>query len=368
MISSEVQRTLVKSPPELWAEISDPESLARHLGEFGEIRITRVEPEQRVDWQAGDTSGSVVIKPSGWGTKVKLTVTRELAEPPAVPADGVELLPAPDPGIGPERKPQPEPPTELEPIPELEPAAELEPAPEFETETEPELAEPQELANDDDFADELEEDEDELAEEGELEPEVEAEAEADDAAAERLSDGFAEEQPAAYEPRRGFFARLFGRRRRTPATDPQTFDVAAPGELGDDPSTAEDDASSAAQAPQPYNALAVWASQIDSGGDVVDDDSIAHEYAAEAFTQPEPEPAPTGSEASAPVAQAATGTEDDADADGANEAARDSEGGASDISAEIRAAEEVAAEEVTAVLSGVLDRLGAAHHRPFSRA
>ncbi|HEY2571608.1 MAG TPA: hypothetical protein VGI27_09040, partial [Solirubrobacteraceae bacterium] len=78
MISSEVQRTLVKSPPELWAEISDPASLARHLGEFGEIRITRVEPEQRVEWQAGDTTGSVVIKPSGWGTKVKLTVTREL--------------------------------------------------------------------------------------------------------------------------------------------------------------------------------------------------------------------------------------------------------------------------------------------------
>ena len=39
-----------------------------------------------------------------------------------------------------------------------------------------------------------------------------------------------------------------------------------------------------------------------------------------------------------------------------------------DISAQIRAAEEVAAEEVTAVLSGVLDRLGAAHHRPFSRS
>jgi hypothetical protein len=35
---------------------------------------------------------------------------------------------------------------------------------------------------------------------------------------------------------------------------------------------------------------------------------------------------------------------------------------------ESRAAEELAAEEVTAVLSGVLDRLGAAHHRPFSRA
>jgi hypothetical protein len=39
-----------------------------------------------------------------------------------------------------------------------------------------------------------------------------------------------------------------------------------------------------------------------------------------------------------------------------------------DISAELMAAEEVAAEEVTAVLTAVLDRLGAAHHRPFSRA
>ena len=99
MISSEVQRTLVKSPPELWAEISDPASLARHLGEFGEIRITRVEPEQRVEWEAGDTSGSVVIKPSGWGTKVKLTVNHERAqldetaddEPPVEAAADPEL-------------------------------------------------------------------------------------------------------------------------------------------------------------------------------------------------------------------------------------------------------------------------------------
>ncbi len=84
MVSSEVQRTLVKSPPELWAEISDPESLARHLGEFGEIRITRVHPEQRVEWETDDARGTVAIKPSGWGTKVKLTVTREL--PPAAEA------------------------------------------------------------------------------------------------------------------------------------------------------------------------------------------------------------------------------------------------------------------------------------------
>jgi hypothetical protein len=38
------------------------------------------------------------------------------------------------------------------------------------------------------------------------------------------------------------------------------------------------------------------------------------------------------------------------------------------IAAELEQAEETAEEQVTAVLTGVLDRLGAAHHRPFSRA
>ncbi len=39
-----------------------------------------------------------------------------------------------------------------------------------------------------------------------------------------------------------------------------------------------------------------------------------------------------------------------------------------DISAELLALEESKAAETTAVLTAVLDRLGAAHHRPFSRA
>lgn len=69
------QRTLVKSPPELWAEVSDVESLAKHLGEFGEIRITRVEPETTVVWEGERASGTVELEPSGWGTKVTLTAT-----------------------------------------------------------------------------------------------------------------------------------------------------------------------------------------------------------------------------------------------------------------------------------------------------
>ncbi len=78
MISSEAQRTLVKSPPELWTELSDAEALARHLGELGDVRITGLVPEERIEWDAGAASGTVLIEPSGWGTKVTLTVEREL--------------------------------------------------------------------------------------------------------------------------------------------------------------------------------------------------------------------------------------------------------------------------------------------------
>ena len=85
-VSSEVQRTLVKSPPELWAELSDPATLARHLGELGEIRIVRTEPDRAVDWEAAATdgaqaSGRVEIEPSGWGTRVTLSASRAIVEP-----------------------------------------------------------------------------------------------------------------------------------------------------------------------------------------------------------------------------------------------------------------------------------------------
>ena len=73
MAETRAQRTLVKSPPELWAEVSDLEALARHLGEFGEIRITRLEPETAVAWEGDRVRGTVQLEPSGWGTKVTLT-------------------------------------------------------------------------------------------------------------------------------------------------------------------------------------------------------------------------------------------------------------------------------------------------------
>jgi hypothetical protein len=81
------KRTLVKSPPELWAEVSDLEALAKHLGEFGEIKITRLEPETTVVWEGDRVSGTVQLEPSGWGTKVTLTAELASIEEPRAPEE-----------------------------------------------------------------------------------------------------------------------------------------------------------------------------------------------------------------------------------------------------------------------------------------
>jgi len=94
-------RTLVKSSPELWAECSDAASLARHLDAFGEIQITKLEPETAVAWEGEDVCGTVTLEPSGWGTRVVLT-----ADVPT-PAVGVgepagDVAAAPEAGLEPE--------------------------------------------------------------------------------------------------------------------------------------------------------------------------------------------------------------------------------------------------------------------------
>ncbi|HYV16983.1 MAG TPA: hypothetical protein VE972_13300 [Conexibacter sp.] len=90
----QASRRLVKSPPELWAEVSDAGSLARHLGELGEIRITRLEPETTVAWEGERASGTIELAPAGWGTSVTFT-----AEPVAIaePEPAVEAEPEPEP-------------------------------------------------------------------------------------------------------------------------------------------------------------------------------------------------------------------------------------------------------------------------------
>ncbi|MDQ3645090.1 MAG: hypothetical protein M3356_06260 [Actinomycetota bacterium] len=115
-----VRRTLVKSPPELWAELSEVESLERHLGEFGEIRITRAEPETTVAWEGESASGTVELEPTGWGTKVTITAAVASVPVPAEP-EPVPVEPEPVP-VEPEPvrvEPEPEPvPVAAEPDPE----------------------------------------------------------------------------------------------------------------------------------------------------------------------------------------------------------------------------------------------------------
>jgi len=222
MSSLQASRTLVKSPPELWAELSDLGSLARHLGEFGEIRITKTDPESRVEWEADRASGTVRLEPSGWGTRVVLTV--DTPEPAAIP----------------------------EPEPEEAPVAEEEP--------------------------------------GAVGPDLDP---APSAGAEDEVEDPRSEEPAAPEPKRGFWARLFGRKKPAPvAPEPE---------------------------PEPV---------------IEEPEPVAEE--------PEPEPEPTFGtiewEIPEPVAAEEPEPEPETPADPA------------------------------AVLHGMLDTLGAAHHRPFSRS
>ncbi len=82
-----VKRTLVKSVPELWAELSDPVALARHLEPFGDVRPVDCDGESLVAWEGEHARGHVRLEPSGWGTKV--TLEADVARPPEPPVPGL---------------------------------------------------------------------------------------------------------------------------------------------------------------------------------------------------------------------------------------------------------------------------------------
>ena len=85
--------------------------MARHLnGSFGEIRITRLEPESTVAWEGERASGTVRLEPSGWGTRVILTARRGAVEALDRPALRDErdnhAAAGPSPGPEPAHKPE----------------------------------------------------------------------------------------------------------------------------------------------------------------------------------------------------------------------------------------------------------------------
>ena len=69
----EVSRTLVKSPPELWAELG-PDCLEKALGA---VSVEETEPERSLSFSGEGVHGTATLEPAGWGTKVTLTAETE---------------------------------------------------------------------------------------------------------------------------------------------------------------------------------------------------------------------------------------------------------------------------------------------------
>jgi hypothetical protein len=304
------KRTLVKSPPELWEELSEVDRLAKHLGAFGEITITKLEPEHTVAWEGERASGTVSIEPSGWGTKV--TLRAELPEP-----QEPEL-----------QEPEPEAPaddsTEAQHVDDhirrfrVEPEAELADA---DAEPEPERGPEPDLAS---------------------EPDPVAESEADP-----------DPETPEPAPRRGFLGWLF-RRRTEPVTQ-----APKPGATEPEPVAAE-------SAPEPLAA--------EPASEPVADEPVHEPEPLAAEPDPEPvaaepealdaEPEPIASEPEHVAAEpepAAAEPEHVAAEPEAASAAPDAEVAA------VGDVDSLDPERVRLILDEALDALGAAHHRPFSR-
>lgn len=71
MPSIELERTVVKSPPELWDEIASEEALCRWLGE---VRVSATEPPHRIEWDGEGSHGLIELEASGWGTRIRAEI------------------------------------------------------------------------------------------------------------------------------------------------------------------------------------------------------------------------------------------------------------------------------------------------------
>jgi hypothetical protein len=71
MYSIEVERTMVRSPHELWDKLCDPPGIARWLAD---IQVSAVEPPNRIEWTFRGASGVIELEASRWGTKIRARV------------------------------------------------------------------------------------------------------------------------------------------------------------------------------------------------------------------------------------------------------------------------------------------------------
>jgi len=411
---TEVQRTLVKSPPELWAELSDQDSLSRLLSELGEIRIVSTVAETAVHWEADDASGSAFIKQAGWGTKVTLRATVTATDPPNDEAPAPALAAAH--GSSPETTPVAATTPLAAPTPVTTPASASAPSPMTAAALRGSLeSSPQPVAADAPTTAERPPAE-ERAVVNQSTSEEHADAAVDESPPEEpeihVQAGIRahDSEPAPEPTRRSFFARLFGRLAPereepdqqagddagSPGTDDRPSDAEARplgargGDESHDPevSPARDEpiqptalealqARFAARAPAPEPVTVPESPPVPAAPTAPASNRVSARPAApEHAAAPEPPSAP-GLPSTAPES-AASESADGAVADGTEAPdAPSPPDRPSNLSTELRRAEEIDAEGVRAaptedqveeILKGVLDRLGAAHHRPYSRA
>ena len=75
---STIEKTLVKSPPELWELIDDRELMRRWsaalTGTWGEVNVREREPGERLAWEAAgaDARIELILAEKGWGTSVSI--------------------------------------------------------------------------------------------------------------------------------------------------------------------------------------------------------------------------------------------------------------------------------------------------------
>ena len=83
MPTVEVSRTLVKSPPELWEELSGE----RLKDTIGAEEVKASEDERLLVWETDGAKGTATLEPSGLGTKVTLLRLRSDEQAPTAAAN-----------------------------------------------------------------------------------------------------------------------------------------------------------------------------------------------------------------------------------------------------------------------------------------
>src|SRR5215213_5493676 len=63
-----MERSLVKSPPELWDEIASEEVLGRWLTD---VHVSALDPPTRIEWSSEGVRGVIELEASGWGTRIR---------------------------------------------------------------------------------------------------------------------------------------------------------------------------------------------------------------------------------------------------------------------------------------------------------